>query len=82
MRERRKPKRHPYGGRAEPWIGNDRDMNAVPDDVDVAIGEHVTAIRDRFGLDGLLQAQALISTEIAIFEDSYAELASATRLEE
>jgi hypothetical protein len=57
-------------------------MNAVPDDVDVAIGEHVTAIRDRFGLDGLLQAQALISTEIAIFEDSYAELASATRLEE
>jgi hypothetical protein len=56
-------------------------MTGLPDDVDVAIGEHVTAIRDRFGLDGLLQAQQLIETEIAIFQDSYAELASATRLD-
>lgn len=53
----------------------------LPDDVDVAIGEHVTAIRDRFGLDGLKQAQQLIATEIAIFEDSYDELADATREE-
>jgi hypothetical protein len=56
-------------------------MTGFPDDVDVAIGEHVTAIRDRFGLDGLLQAQQLIETEIAIFRDSYEELASATRLD-
>ena len=54
----------------------------MPDDVDVAIGEHVTAIRDRFGLDGLRQAEQLIATEIAIFEDSYAELANATREED
>ena len=54
----------------------------MPDDVDVAIGEHVTAIRDRFGLDGLRQAAQLIASEIAIFEDSYAELANATREED
>ena len=54
----------------------------MPDDVDVAIGEHVTAIRDRFGLDGLRQAEQLIATEIAIFEDSYTELANATREED
>jgi hypothetical protein len=53
-------------------------MTAPPDDVDPAIGEHVTAIRDRFGLDGLRQAEQLIQVEIAIFADSYAELAEST----
>jgi len=53
-------------------------MNALPDDVDVAIGEHIAAIRDRFGLDGLRQAEQLIETEIAIFADTYDELAEAT----
>ena len=53
-------------------------MTSVPDDVDAAIGEHVTAIRDRFGLDGLRQAQQLIATEIVIFEQSYADLARGT----
>lgn len=53
-------------------------MAAPLDEVDVAIGEHVTAIRDRFGLDGLRQAAQLIATEIAIFEDSYEELAEST----
>lgn len=50
----------------------------LDDEVDPAIGEHVTAIRDRFGLDGLRQAEQLIATEIAIFADSYAELADST----
>ena len=53
-------------------------MTAIPDEVDPAIGEHVAAIRDRFGLDGLRQAEQLIETEIAIFADSYAELADTT----
>jgi hypothetical protein len=54
-------------------------MPAIPDDVDVAIGEHVAAIRDRFGIDGLRQAEQLIATEIAIFKDSYEQLAAETR---
>jgi hypothetical protein len=53
-------------------------MTALPGEVDPAIGEHVAAIRDRFGLDGLRQAEQLIETEIAIFADSYAELADST----
>ncbi|HTW21797.1 MAG TPA: hypothetical protein VME70_16495 [Mycobacteriales bacterium] len=57
-------------------------MNPVPDEVDVVIGAHVTAIRDRFGLDGLRQAQQLIATEIVIFEQSYADLAEDTAGEE
>ena len=53
-------------------------MTEVPEEVDPAIGEHIAAIRDRFGLDGLRQAEQLIETEIAIFADSYAELAETT----
>ena len=53
-------------------------MTAPLDEVDVAIGEHIAAIRDRFGLDGLLQAQQLIATEITIFTDAYKELARET----
>lgn len=45
-----------------------------PDDVDPEIGEHVVAIRDRFGIDGLRAAVTLINAEIAIFEDAYSEL--------
>ena len=56
--------------------GHDVDMTDVPSDVDPAIGEHVTAIRNRFGVDGLREAQRLIAVEIAIFEDSYEELES------
>jgi hypothetical protein len=55
------------------------DMAAFPDDVDVAIGEHVAAIRDRFGVDGLRQAEKLIAAEIEIFKDSYEQLAQETR---
>jgi hypothetical protein len=50
----------------------------VPDDVDPSLGEHVTAIRDRFGIDGLRDARALIDIEIAIFEGAYDELPPAT----
>jgi hypothetical protein len=53
-------------------------MTAPLDDVDPAIGEHVAAIRDRFGLEGLRQAEQLIDIEIAIFADTYAELADST----
>jgi hypothetical protein len=61
------------------WLpGNAYGMTALPDDVDPAIGEHVAAIRDRFGLEGLRQAEQLIEMEIAIFADSYVELAKST----
>jgi hypothetical protein len=51
-------------------------MTDVPSEVDPAIAEHVTAIRNRFGVDGLREAQRMIGVEIAIFEDSYQELES------
>jgi hypothetical protein len=50
-------------------------MTEVPSEVDPAIGEHVIAIRNRFGVDGLREAQRLIEIEIAIFEDAYEALA-------
>lgn len=56
--------------------GHHIDMTELPSDVDPAIGEHVTAIRNRFGVDGLREAQRLIAVEVAIFEDSYQELES------
>ncbi len=49
-------------------------MTELPDEVDPALAEHVTAIRNRFGVDGLRQARHLIDVEIAIFEDAYREL--------
>lgn len=44
-----------------------RPMSEVPGDVDPIISEHVVAIRNRFGLDGLRQAADLIAIELAIF---------------
>jgi hypothetical protein len=49
-------------------------MTVMPDDVDPFIAQHVVAIRDRFGIDGLRDAAALIETEIAIFADAYDSL--------
>ena len=49
-------------------------MTELPSDVDPGISEHVIAIRNRFGVDGLREAQRLIALEIAIFEDAYDEL--------
>ena len=56
--------------------GHHVGMTELPSDVDPAIGEHVIAIRNRFGVDGLREAQRLIALEIAIFEDSYRDLES------
>jgi hypothetical protein len=49
-------------------------MTELPSDVDPAISENVIAIRNRFGVDGLREAQRLIALEIAIFEHAYDEL--------
>ena len=49
-------------------------MSDVPAEVDPGIGEHVVAIRNRFGVDGLREAARLIEIEIAMFEDAYDEL--------
>jgi hypothetical protein len=49
-------------------------MTVMPDDVDPFIAQHVVAIRDRFGIDGLRDAARLIETEIAIFSDAYDSL--------
>ena len=49
-------------------------MTTRPEDVDPYILEHVVAIRDRFGVDGLETAARLIETEIAIFKDVYDSL--------
>jgi hypothetical protein len=45
-------------------------MSEIPADVDPIISEHVVAIRNRFGLDGLRQAANLIAVELAIFSDA------------
>ena len=48
-------------------------MSEIPE-VDPALSEHIVAIRNRFGVDGLKEARRLIDIEIAIFEDAYDEL--------
>jgi hypothetical protein len=54
--------------------GNNQPMTVMPDEVDPFIAQHVVAIRDRFGIDGLKDAARLIETEIAIFADAYDSL--------
>ena len=49
-------------------------MSDVPVEPDPGIAEHIVAIRNRFGVDGLREAQRLIALEIAIFEDAYSQL--------
>ncbi len=49
-------------------------MTELPHEVDPAVGEHVVAIRNRFGMDGLREARRLIDLEIAIFNDVYDDL--------
>lgn len=49
-------------------------MTEVPEEVDPALAESVTEIRNRFGIEGLRQARRLIDYEVAIFNDAYAEL--------
>jgi hypothetical protein len=49
-------------------------MTDMPADVDPFIAEHVIAIRDRFGMDGLRDAARLIETEITMLADIYDSL--------
>lgn len=49
-------------------------MTVVPDDVDPSLGEHVIAIRNRFGMDGLREAARLIALELTIFDDANQDL--------
>jgi len=52
-------------------------MTILPNEVDPTIAEHVVAIRDRFGVEGLRAAASLIETEIAIFQNVYDTLPTA-----
>jgi hypothetical protein len=49
-------------------------MTVLPDDVDPSLSEHIVAIRNRFGLDGLREATRLIAIELAIFDQTYSDL--------
>jgi hypothetical protein len=44
------------------------------EDVDPVVAEMVVAVRDRFGLRGLRDAQAMIGKEIVLAEQALAEL--------
>jgi hypothetical protein len=48
-------------------------VTEVPE-VDPGVSEHIVAIRNRFGVDGLREARQLIDIEIKIFEDAYDDL--------
>lgn len=49
-------------------------MTSIPGEVDPAISEHVIAIRNRFGMNGLREAARIIAIELAIFEDAFEEM--------
>lgn len=44
------------------------------DHPDPALREHVIAVRNRFGVDGLRAAQRLIAEQITAYEDAYEDL--------
>lgn len=46
----------------------------IPPDVDPLVAEHVIAIRDRFGVDGLREAARLIAIEIKFTDHAYDDL--------
>ena len=43
-------------------------MSEKPEDIDPGVVEHVIAIRDRFGIRGLRDADAMIREEIKLAE--------------
>ena len=45
-------------------------MSEKPEDIDPGVVEHVVAIRDRFGVRGLRDADALIREEIKLAEEA------------
>jgi hypothetical protein len=55
-------------------MGNIVGMTVMPDDVDPSLGEHIIAIRNRFGMDGLREAARLITLELTIFDDANQDL--------
>jgi hypothetical protein len=59
---------------SEPHLEHDDEPAAEPGEVDPFIAERIVAIRNRYGVDGLRQAERMISVEMAIFADSAREL--------
>ena len=51
-------------------------MSESPEDIDPRVVEHVVAIRDRFGVRGLRDADALIREEIKLAEKALQGLPS------
>ena len=51
-------------------------MSEKAEDVDPSVVEHVVAIRDRFGVRGLRDAEALIQKEITLAEQALQALAA------
>jgi hypothetical protein len=51
-------------------------MSENPEDIDPGVVEHVIAIRDRFGVRGLRDADALIQKEIRLAEKALQGLPS------
>jgi len=51
-------------------------MSEAPEEIDPVVVEHVVAIRDRFGVRGLRDADALIREEIKLAEEALQDLPS------
>jgi hypothetical protein len=51
-------------------------MSEGPEEIDRGVVEHVVAIRDRFGVRGLRDADALIREEIKLAEEALQGLPS------
>jgi hypothetical protein len=51
-------------------------MSERPEEIDPSVVEHVVAIRDRFGVRGLRDADALIREEIKLAEEALQGLPS------
>jgi hypothetical protein len=51
-------------------------MSEKPEDIDPGVVEHVVAIRDRFGVSGLRDAESLIREEIKLVEKALQGLPS------
>ena len=51
-------------------------MSEKPEEIDPGVVEHVVAIRDRFGVRGLRDADALIREEIRLAEQALRGLSS------
>jgi hypothetical protein len=59
---------------SESHLEPDDNRAGEPGEVDPFIAERIVAIRNRYGIDGLRQAERMIAVEMAIFADSASEL--------